>query len=185
MILGIIAFNYFYVSSETESDLTDQSEVVREPKDEAQSNENGFGMVSIGTQDLLDHPNVEIPERLPAMAKTISESIISGNITTSLLKGTHTILANGLISYSGDAVVKVPGGPTISSGTGFMFSDPEQRIFGGDLLIGSGETPHAHRGLMEIREDGKGFSLISFQEDIDKEILERTSNGLTEGNSSQ
>ena len=164
-LIGVIAWKLS--SSESESIGTESlhTEIYRLEED-SKTTEKATANSTETVQNVTGPAAVEIPPQVT----------IETRLRELLVSGTFEIREDGIVSYSDDAKIRLPSGPTISSGDGFMFSDIELTTFGGDLRIGSGSSPHEHRGLLELKEESSGFSLISFKEDIERELLKRNSN---------
>lgn len=134
-----------------------------DPKRESEATERK-GEVTL---TLMSAEEVNHAVKIAAFKKQIEENLQTGS---------YTILDDGYVSYSAGSRLKVPNGPTLANETGVMFSDIELKSFAGDLLIGSHGIPHIHRGILEIKEGGKGFTLITLEEDLENELGQKASN---------
>ena len=67
-----------------------------------------------------------------------------------LVEGTYTLL-DGTVVYSPDAKLKLGTGVSISSPTGLMVSDHEQKIVGGDLAVETGDVSvQAREAIVDV-----------------------------------
>lgn len=79
-----------------------------------------------------------------------------------LVKGTYTLL-DGTLIYSPDAQLKLGTGVLVSSPTGLMVSDDEQKIVGGDLAIETGNgVVNAQDAVVDVAKGVMTAESVSF-----------------------